>query len=257
MVRGIDGFRAWFKGYEDQYTIIGGTACDLLMENAGLDFRATKDIDLVLIVEMLDDNFVKKLLEYIKEAGYEHKRKGGKEQQFYRFSKPKSNEYPYMIELFSRNTKAVKLPEDATLTPLPIDEDVSSLSAILLNDDYYEFLKNGKVQLNGITILDAPFIIPFKAKAWLDLSSRKETGEAIDEKNIRKHKNDVFRLYELLNINNPISPKFITNSIKEDMKMFIFKMEVEDVDLKQLNIISVTKEEILNNLKIFYSLLSQ
>lgn len=49
MVRGIDSFREWFRDYEDQYAIIGGTACDLLMTDGGLDFRATKDIDLVLM----------------------------------------------------------------------------------------------------------------------------------------------------------------------------------------------------------------
>lgn len=31
MVRGIESFREWFRGYEDQYAIIGGTACDLLI----------------------------------------------------------------------------------------------------------------------------------------------------------------------------------------------------------------------------------
>lgn len=51
MVRGIESFREWFQGYEEQYTIIGGTACDLLMTSEGLNFRATKDIDLVLIIE--------------------------------------------------------------------------------------------------------------------------------------------------------------------------------------------------------------
>ena len=44
-----------------------------------------------------------------------------------------------MIELFTRKLDAIQLPEDAVLTPLPIDEDISSLSAILLDDDYYEF----------------------------------------------------------------------------------------------------------------------
>lgn len=50
MVTGIESFREWFKEFEDQYVIIGGTACDILMTEEGLDFRATKDIDLVLIV---------------------------------------------------------------------------------------------------------------------------------------------------------------------------------------------------------------
>ena len=50
MVKGIDSFKNWFQGYEEQYVIIGGTACDILMTNEELSFRATKDIDLVLIV---------------------------------------------------------------------------------------------------------------------------------------------------------------------------------------------------------------
>ena len=46
MVRGIDSFRDWFLEYQEQYAVIGGTACDLLMDYEGLDFRATKDINL-------------------------------------------------------------------------------------------------------------------------------------------------------------------------------------------------------------------
>lgn len=48
MVLGIERFREWFRGYEDHYAIIGGTACDLLMAEEGLTFRGKKDIDLVL-----------------------------------------------------------------------------------------------------------------------------------------------------------------------------------------------------------------
>ena len=72
MVTGIDSFKEWFKGSEEQYVIIGGTACDILMTEEGLDFRATKDIDLVLIIEAVDANFGKKFWEYVKQAGYEH-----------------------------------------------------------------------------------------------------------------------------------------------------------------------------------------
>ena len=57
IVTGIDSFKEWFKGNEEQYAIIGGTACDILITEEGLDFRATKDIDLVLIIEALDVNF--------------------------------------------------------------------------------------------------------------------------------------------------------------------------------------------------------
>lgn len=54
MVPGIDSFREKFKDYTDYYTIIGGTACDILLSEADLPFRATKDIDMILIME---DNF--------------------------------------------------------------------------------------------------------------------------------------------------------------------------------------------------------
>lgn len=42
MVRGFDSFREQFRGYEDCYTIIGGTACDILMSEVGLDLRKKK-----------------------------------------------------------------------------------------------------------------------------------------------------------------------------------------------------------------------
>ena len=46
--------------------------------------------------------------------------------------------------------------------------------------------------------MDAAYLIPFKAKAWMDLTDRKAAGEHVDSKNIKKHKNDVFRLTELI-----------------------------------------------------------
>ena len=164
MVRGVESFRQWFAEYTEQYTIIGGTACDLLMSEDGLDFRATRDIDMVLIVESLTPEFGRRFWEYVKAAGYEHRNKSTGEPQFYRFSKPSSREYPYMIELFSGRVDAIKLPGDAVLTPLPLDDEISSLLAILMDADYYQFLQEGKVVLNDIAVLGAAHLIPFKAK---------------------------------------------------------------------------------------------
>ena len=251
MVRGIDSFRDWFRGYEGQYAIIGGTACDLLMTGEGLDFRATKDIDLVLIVESIDAAFGKRFWEYVVAAGYRHRDKSTGEPQFYRFTNPQSHDYPTMIELFARRPDAIALPEDAVLTPLPIDEETSSLSAILLNDDYYEFLKRGRVRISEVTVLDAPYMIPFKAKAWIDLSDRKAAGEQVDAKNIRKHKNDVFRLTELLDQDQQKLP-FLPDMIKNDMREFNGRMISEDVDLKQLGIRDKTKQMILEQLRVIY-----
>lgn len=46
MVMGLDIFRTWFADHADQYILIGGTAATLAMEEAGLEFRATKDLDI-------------------------------------------------------------------------------------------------------------------------------------------------------------------------------------------------------------------
>ena len=57
MVRGLDVFQEWFAAYANQYVLIGGTAASLTMEEAGLRFRATKDLDIVLHVEVLTPAF--------------------------------------------------------------------------------------------------------------------------------------------------------------------------------------------------------
>ena len=252
MVSGVESFRKWFAEYTDQYTIIGGTACDLLMSEDGLDFRATRDIDMVLIVESLTPEFGRRFWEYVKAAGYEHRNKSTGEPQFYRFSKPSSREYPYMIELFSGRVDAIELPEDAVLTPLPLDDEISSLSAILMDADYYQFLREGKVVLNDIPVLDAAHLIPFKAKAWLDLTERNRNGEHVDSKNIRKHKNDVFRLSILLTSDIRV---ILSAAIRSDLEKFFSAMEAETIDLKAFAIRSQSQQEILQKLKTIYGLL--
>ena len=252
MVSGVESFRKWFAEYTDQYTIIGGTACDLLMSEDGLDFRATRDIDMVLIVESLTPEFGRRFWEYVKAAGYEHRNKSTGEPQFYRFSKPSSREYPYMIELFSGRVDAIELPEDAVLTPLPLDDEISSLSAILMDTDYYQFLREGKIVLNDIPVLDAAHLIPFKAKAWLDLTERNQNGEHVDSKNIRKHKNDVFRLSILLTSDIRV---MLSAAIRSDLEKFFSAMEAETIDLKAFGIRSQSQQEILQKLKTIYGLL--
>ena len=141
MVNGIDIFREHFDNYKDQYTVIGGFACDLLMSDAGLDFRQTVDIDMVIIVEALTTEFAKAFWDFIEAGGYHTRQRSTGQPEFYRFIDPANPSYPKMIELFSRPQNHVELQADTHLIPLHIDDEVSSLSAILLNDDYYHFLR--------------------------------------------------------------------------------------------------------------------
>ncbi|HEX2924361.1 MAG TPA: hypothetical protein VHS28_10070 [Chloroflexota bacterium] len=246
MVRGLEKFRAQLGAYASQYVLIGGAASDLLMNEAGLEFRATKDLDIVLCVETLDVSFVNAFWEFVKSGKYEIQQGTTGKARYYRFLKPKDSEYPYMLELFSRKPDGLYLPDGCHLTPIPVDEEVSSLSAILLNDDYYAFLHSGKQTVNGVSVVGPEQLTALKARAWLDLKSRSEAGEKIDTKSIVKHKNDVFRLYQLL---DPTLEVVIPDAIREDMDLFLNAMKSERVDLNNLGIRGQTLDGILQELR--------
>lgn len=54
MIRGLDLFREHSAGYRKAFVLIGGVACHEWLSTQGLEFRATKDVDMVLIVEAVE-----------------------------------------------------------------------------------------------------------------------------------------------------------------------------------------------------------
>jgi len=233
MVKGLEVFREHFRNYSDRYVLIGGAACDIAMTGAGLAFRATKDLDIVLYVEALDTAFVQAFWEFVRAGGYEVQEKSTGEKQFYRFQKPTNADFPFMLELFSRQPDVLQVTEGSHLTPLPVDEDASSLSAILLDNDYYDFIRAGRQEIDGLPWVGVAQLIALKARAWLDLTERAGHGEQIDSKTIKKHKNDVFRLYQILDpAIDPAAPK----TVKKDVGEFISRIRAEEVDLKSLGL---------------------
>ena len=70
MVKGLDRFREYFAGHEDGYALIGGAACDILFGEAGLPFRATKDFDIVLCVEVVSVEFGTVFADFLEAGGY-------------------------------------------------------------------------------------------------------------------------------------------------------------------------------------------
>jgi len=71
MIHGLSLFRDYFAGYEESYIIIGGAACDMVFRDVGLAFRATRDIDLVLCVEVVDEAFGAQLAAFLEAGGYQ------------------------------------------------------------------------------------------------------------------------------------------------------------------------------------------
>lgn len=242
MVRGIDKFKEYFGEFNEQYVFIGGAACDIILGKKAVDFRATKDLDIVLLVEAVDERFMSTFIEFIKIGGYSHIHKGTGEEQFYRFEKPEDKNFPYMIELFSKKPDYIKTLE-TNLAPIHISDDAISLSAILLNDEYYALLKEGAIVVDAVTVLNLEYIILFKIKAWLDLKQRKVNGEAIDSKNIRKHKNDIFRL--ALNIEQDTFVH-VSAEIKNDVQEFVNEIIKEPETLKNIGATSVTIKDVVD-----------
>lgn len=251
MVIGVERFRAHFAGHEHQYVLIGGAACELIMDEVGLDFRATKDLDIVLIVEALDSAFAERFWAFIEDGGYEVRERSEGEKILYRFQKPKAGDFPAMLELFSRAPEGLKLAEDSHLTPIPIDEAVASLSAILLDESYYAFLRLMVRDVGGIPVLDEAAIIPFKARAWLDLTRERDAGRRVEEKNIKKHRNDVARLLQLL---SPDANIALPESVANDMRSFVERVTAEaDYDPRQFNV-SITRQAVADRLCAAYRL---
>jgi hypothetical protein len=141
MVMGLQLFKDYFKEHTSKFILIGGTACDLVMEEADLAFRLTKDLDIVLCVEVIDEAFVNALWKFIRTGKYHNQQQSTGNRQFYRFKKPETEGYPFELEFFSRKPDILTLKDGSHLTPIPTDAEVSSLSAILLDDTYYEFIQ--------------------------------------------------------------------------------------------------------------------
>ena len=152
MVRGLDLFREHFKDFADRYVLIGGTACDLIMSDVGLQFRATKDLDIVLCIESVDPEFARAFWAFVKAGQYEIQETAEGKPRFYRFQKPADGNYPTMLELFSPVPEALSVAEGSHLTPIPVHDEISSLSAILLDADYYGWVQSGNGSpVSGVT----------------------------------------------------------------------------------------------------------
>lgn len=246
MVIGMDSFREKFKEYTDCYTIIGGAACDIIMAENGTNFRATKDVDMILILEERSKEFAKVFWEYIKEAGYKCGWKNSDKMHFYRFTEPKTG-YPVMIELFSK-MPGYHLEVESGIIPVHIDESTSSLSAILLNDDFYKFMLRGRTTINGISVLNAECLIPFKMFAWLDLRNKKANNEHVNEKDFKKHKYDVFRLLQIVEDGNRIETEGL---VRESIGAFLNAMVDENLPMAQLGL-PFEKDEAINILRELY-----
>lgn len=249
MVRGLDVWKEFFADYTDNYVLIGGTACNIHEETFSQTPRATKDLDLILVVEALTAEFGVKFWDFIRQGDYSTRQRGEEKHEYFRFMNPVNEGFPQQIELFSRNAGLLTEPEDVRIEPIHIDDGVSSLSAILMDDDYYDFTINHSFTHQGIHLANVEALICLKGKAYTDLLNRKIAGEKIDSRNIEKHKKDIIRLAAMISGNDHYA---LPNSIHEDMEKFCDEVatSLPNKDfLKSVGLTGIDCEDLLDTIR--------
>ncbi|HAN77066.1 MAG TPA: hypothetical protein DCQ31_04450 [Bacteroidales bacterium] len=256
MVTGIETFRSFFKQHTANYVIIGGTACDIIIEGNGFVPRATRDIDMILVIEALTNEFVIQFWEFIKTGNYAKREQSTEKRQYYRFMKPENPDFPFQIELFSRNPDLLDLYEDAHLTPIPVGDNISSLSAILMNDTYYTFLIDNSLIINELHFANTQALICTKAKAYLDIAELLKQGIG-SKKHLNKHKADVFRMALLLQEDETME---LPNEIKADLQNFIIDIKrllPGNEMFKEMGVAGATSEAILPRIIDYFGLATE
>jgi hypothetical protein len=141
------------------------------------------------------------------------------------------------------------LEGDPFLTPIPTDDDLSSLSAILLNEDYYNYIIEHSTIEGSLHLANIEALICLKAKAFLEIKERIGRGSAEDSKHLRKHKADVFRLTIML---TPESDFPLPDVIRADIDQFAGLIAGDLPDraiFKEMGLGNIDPEIVLEQLK--------
>lgn len=250
MIQGITNFTKYFKEYENDYVVIGGLATAMVMNDLGFTARATKDIDLVVIAKD-NEEFIKRLLSFIDMAGYKTKQKTihDTKHNLFRFLDSDDKEYPEQIELFAIHTSDSQIVKDSHIIPIQTPEYYDYLSAILLDTDYFNLLKQHTTNIEGLHVATPEVLIPLKIHAYLNLTK----SQSQDSK---KHLTDIVKLITLLDEEESI---ILTAKPKNDFLEFLPVFEELDENrikniLKSAGVGKIEKETILNLLKNVYVL---
>lgn len=222
MVVGLDKFKEAFADFKDNYVIIGGTACDIVLSDTDMRPRATDDIDMILVVEKMTKEYGDAFWQFIKDGEY----KAGKREKddktptytLYRFTTEKEG-YPVKIELLSHHSDMLGEPSGFHIEPIPLSEDLSSLSAIMMDDDNYELTVANSAEQGGVRIATPTTLICLKARAYLNLLNDRANGKHVNSKDIKKHKTDVLKLIATASILEPVAvPQSVYDSVMEYAK---------------------------------------
>jgi hypothetical protein len=107
-----------------------------------------------------------------------------------------------------------------------------------LNEAYYAAIQDHRTIVDGIPILQPSLLIPFKARAYLDLAERQEV-EGIDSNKVVKHARDIFRLVRLLRTDETIA---LPAALQDDVRGFVAAMAKLAIKPRDFDV-NLTREE--------------
>ena len=116
-------------------------------------------------------------------------------------------------------------------TVLTLEDYTSSFSAIIMDEAYYDFAISHSQIVGDLRILNAEALIVLKAVAYMENLRRKEAGIAVDQKNIDKHKKDIYRLAYVFDGSERFE---VNDTIKEQLRAFVSEVEKNPIDGKNM-----------------------
>ncbi|GHT36386.1 hypothetical protein AGMMS49574_28030 [Bacteroidia bacterium] len=256
---GIDKIREYLGGFNSNYVIIGGTACNLNLEDADLQGRATKDIDMIVVCEAINIEYVRQFWAFIKAGGYkvcQIDTKNGMKRSFYRFIEPTDVSFPAYIELFSRIPDGIQILEGVHIIHFNMEEEyLSSFSAILMDDDYYHYAVEHSREIEGIQVLDKDALIVLKAKAYLNNKKRKSKGQQVHQDDIDKHKKDIYRLSFLFSGEERYN---VSDDIKAALMNFLAELQNDPISTKAIakamGVVEIPMQDFVQKIEILFQL---
>lgn len=243
MVKGLETFRKAMQPYKKHFVIIGGTACDIRLTDTIMIPRATDDIDIIVVIDRLTDDFVKAIWQFVKDGDYKPGKRTTKQGQsvyaLYRFTlQDNSLNYPKKIEILSRHSDLLGEPSGFHIEPIPDDEN-HSLSAIIMDDDLYDFTIRQASEEDGLMVANNLALIVLKMNAYLNLLAERAAGRQVNSDDINKHRSDVLKLVAAGIYPEPVKVKAKFMSVLND-----FLTEVPQHKQSLKDALGTTQEQI-------------
>jgi hypothetical protein len=99
----------------------------------------------------------------------------------------------------------------------------------------------GRIVINGLSVLKTSYIIPFKMMAWVNLMNEKAEGRHVNAKDLKKHKNDVFQLSQIVPEGETVE---VTGDVSNAIDKFLEMIVNENIVFANLDIESDMDTEV-------------